>query len=282
MPQNKKFTKEQELQICNEYFSEEKPGIITLAKKRGCHFATINSIIERNGFKLRTCSEARKGKFVGENHPMFGKQHKKESKEKMSKSHEGKIPWNKDIKTGPHSEITKKKMSKSRLKRKKILGFLNSKETREKLSKGRLERKKILGFINSEEAKQKMREKRLLKIQNHPGPYKNTKPELKMKEILNELNISFEHQYRIEGINHNFDFHICNTNILIEVDGDYWHSNPKKYSTLYGRQIKQKEKDLINEQLAKKAEFILLRFWEDDILRNTEEVRNEIKKLKEV
>ncbi|MCK4359418.1 MAG: hypothetical protein KAW92_11895 [Candidatus Cloacimonetes bacterium] len=52
------FTKKQELQICNEYFSEKKPNTYILAKRWGCVFSTIGFIIKRNGYKLRTKSEA--------------------------------------------------------------------------------------------------------------------------------------------------------------------------------------------------------------------------------
>ena len=55
------FTKEEEQQICGNYFSEEKPSIYTLAKKWDCEPSTIVHIIKRNEYKLRTISEAIKG-----------------------------------------------------------------------------------------------------------------------------------------------------------------------------------------------------------------------------
>ena len=193
-----KFTKEQEQQICDDYFSEEKPSVAILAKKWNCNDLTIRGIILRNGYVLRTISEANKGK------PGYWK--------------------NKFL-----YEKTKRKISESTT----------------------------------------------LRIQTHPGPFKNTKPELKMKVILNELSIPFEHQFRLG--NHLYDFHILNTNILIEVDGDYYHGNPKKFGKLNKYQLKQKEKDLKNGQLAKDNNYILLRFWENDILNNSEKVIKHIK-----
>ena len=126
----------------------------------------------------------------------------------------------------------------------------------------------------SKETKQKIQEKTLQHLQIHPGSYKDTKPELKMKDILNELNIPFKHQFRLET--HVFDFHILNTNILVEVDGDYWHGNPKKFSKLNKIQLKIRLKDIKNEQLAKTNNYILLRFWEDDILKKDNIVKNEL------
>ena len=48
-------------------------------------------------------SESRKGKFIGELHPFYGKTHSEESKQKISESLKGKT----------HSEETKQKLSKS-------------------------------------------------------------------------------------------------------------------------------------------------------------------------
>lgn len=54
------FTKEQELQICKEYFLGRKFSIIFLGRKWGCNFSTIRNIIMRNGYNLRLISEANK------------------------------------------------------------------------------------------------------------------------------------------------------------------------------------------------------------------------------
>jgi len=194
------FTKEEELKICSEYFSEKKPSCNTLAKKYNCSGTAIKKALIRNGYVLRTLSESHKGN------------------------------------------------------------------------------KNAIGF-RSKESKQKMSESNLVRIQNHPGPYKNTKPELAMKKLLNELNIPFIHQFRVKGINHNFDFHISNTNILIEVDGDYYHGNPKKFIKLSEIQIQWKQRDEKINKLAKTNNYILLRFWASDILHNEENVVESLKGL---
>lgn len=188
-----KFTKEQELQICKEYFSKKKPSITDLGKKWDCGSTTIRDIIIRNGYKLRTRSEASKG-----------------------------------------------------------------------------EKNSFYGHHHSEENKQKRREKTIQQIKNYLGPFKNTAPELMMKKLLNDSTIPFEHQYCLG--NHLYDFHISNTKILIEVDGDYWHGNPKKFAKLNSMQLKQKERDKKHDEVALNSGFILLRFWEDDILNNAEKV----------
>lgn len=55
------FTKNEEKKICNEYFSKEKIGTTTLAEKWGCSDRTIKQVFIRNGYKIRTKSEAHKG-----------------------------------------------------------------------------------------------------------------------------------------------------------------------------------------------------------------------------
>lgn len=63
-----------------------------------------------------------------------------------------------------------------------------------------------------------------------PGGSKNTKIELKVKDILELNDISYIHQYdKIKSFY--VDFYLPDFNLVIEVDGDYWHANPKKYNS---------------------------------------------------
>jgi len=139
--------------------------------------------------------------------------------------------------------------------------------------------KKIkLRRISKEKNKKKNHlKKRKKKEKKGLGLGKDTKPELKMKNFLNSLNIPFEHQFCLEE--YSFDFRIIDTNILIEVDGDYWHGNPKKFQKLNNRQERNKQRDLIKNKVAEDNGFILLRFWEDDILNNGKKVLRELKKV---
>jgi len=307
------FSKEEEQQICNEYFSEEKPSTTILAKKWTCVPETIRKIIIRNNYKLRTHSEA----ISGKNHPFYNKPRSEETKKKISEKNKGKPKSEeqkrkqsitmksknkkhteeakqkmRDKKLGkkrpPFSEEWKRNMSISRKGRKAWNKNLTRKtdERVEKMSK-KLENKHPSIITKkkmhknhspfSNETKEKMSKSALIRIKTQHGPYKDTAPELKMKEILNELNIPFEHQFRLG--NHNFDFYILNTNVLIEVDGDWYHGNPKKYSVLNKMQLEQKEKDNRCNEIAINNNFILLRFWEDDILNNIENIKNILGKI---
>lgn len=112
-------------------------------------------------------------------------------------------------------------------------------------------------------------------ILSHPG-WKNSKPELKVKSILNQNNIKFIHQYQIKldnGKHAMVDFLIDN-NIVLQVDGNYWHCNPEKFNAeYYHTKIKKFAKDiwkkdkLENKELTKRG-FIVKRIWEDKISEN--------------
>ena len=257
------FTGDQEQQICDEYFSEEKPSIIVLGKKWGCNAEVVRRIILEKGCKLRSYKEAAQTESTkkrqreaqkGEKGSFYGKHHSEETKKKMSERRKKGLVWNR----GNHlSEEHKKKISE-KMKGKNHPNY---------------------GRRFSEEVRSKFSRAALLRTQNRLGPWKDTKPELEMKRILERLNIPFEHQFRIKGINHIFDFHILNTNILIEADGDYWHGNSKMFKKLNRIQKESKQRDKKINKLAKANNFILLRFWENNILNNKEIVKKEILKF---
>lgn len=62
-----------------------------------------------------------------------------------------------------------------------------------------------------------------------PGGSKNTKIELKVKDILDKNGIVNIHQYD-EIKSYYVDFYLPDINLVLEVDGDYWHANPLKYN----------------------------------------------------
>lgn len=57
---------------------------------------------------------------------------------------------------------------------------------------------------------------------------KDTKPELDFKAWADRNNIYFIHQYEIDGLAHKYDFYLPIYNLIVEVDGDYWHSIPEQ------------------------------------------------------
>jgi len=102
--------------------------------------------------------------------------------------------------------------------------------------------------------------------------------ERNFKYLLDELGISYTHQYKLSY--YLFDFRIKDTNILIEVDGDFYHCNPDIYDEPVSEvQVSVIENDKKKNVVAKNKEFKLVRFWEYDIINNTYDVVDEILRL---
>lgn len=98
-----------------------------------------------------------------------------------------------------------------------------------------------------------------------------SKLELYIKQSLDELNIVYEQQKYVNG--RSYDFYIVNTNILIEVNGDYWHANPKFYNyddeiNYSGGKCLVKEiwdRDRLKKENAEKYGYVIIYLWEWDI-----------------
>lgn len=176
-------------------------------------------------------------------------------------------------------EVTKKKVE-TRAKRDVENGFHCSKETKAKISSS------LQGHSVSEESRKKMSLSQILKNKSIKGPYRDTKDERKVKEILISFgykeNKDFVQQYPITTYNHCFrtDFLLLETNIIIECDGIYWHCDPRKYSAdFYNKSMKMTASQiwLRDEQRTTKLKVLgykVLRFWEREV--NERIIRQEI------
>jgi len=193
--------------------------------------------------------------------------HTEETKEKMRGPRPHVIPWNKGIKRPdisklfkgkPKSEEHKLNISKTRRKKRlngmfekgnKIwLGKKHTTETREKMSRTakKLNGKRPWIYGNKSQTGQKASDETRLKMrrahlgmkkpwaknnigiarqaqQNMKGP---TSIERKVYDELKRRGILFEKQ---KLINNKFvvDAYIPSLNLVIEADGDYWHSRPR-------------------------------------------------------
>ena len=95
----------------------------------------------------------------------------------------------------------------------------------------------------------------------------DTKPELEVERLIKENKIRYKKQYwQREGKRIVFyDFIFWDYKILLEVDGDYWHANPKFFSTMNDAQRKNVNNDKYKEKLAKDRGFLIFRIWESEI-----------------
>ncbi len=110
-----------------------------------------------------------------------------------------------------------------------------------------------------------------------------TNIEQKIVKLLIDNNIKFETQFDVFYDDKKckiYDFYLKEFNLLIEADGDYWHSNPNKFIKLNKVQLINKINDKFKNELAKEKGFNLIRFWETDIKKKNFKFKllNEIKK----
>lgn len=109
------------------------------------------------------------------------------------------------------------------------------------------------------------------RIANGSFPQTETSIHVKIREILKRLKFDFEEEFQFKYFV--LDFYDKNTNLAIEVMGDYWHANPKRYpiyDELQTIQKKDVKRDKSKRTYLKKYENIsILYLWELDINKNS-------------
>jgi len=106
-----------------------------------------------------------------------------------------------------------------------------------------------------------------------PTSSRDTKPELLFESCLASLSITFEKQFRTCG--YICDFYLPDYHVVVEIDGDYWHANPSKFSAqdLVGQ--KKVTAESIWQSDAKKTKtlesrgYCVIRYWASDLKRST-------------
>lgn len=112
-------------------------------------------------------------------------------------------------------------------------------------------------FFSTEEGK-RIRQRNGVLTAKAIGSGRSTSIEIKMAEELRRRGIDFVEQYNLDG---KFlpDFYIPKYNIIIECDGDYWHSLHKVV-----------ERDARKSEYIKSKGISLYRFWESEINESVE------------
>lgn len=159
-----------------------------------------------------------------------------------------------------HSEESKKQMSETHNRRlaageiKRVNGMRGRKHTKETIDLYSLVRKGanngMFGKKRSAEFKENAREFGIKGCRSQKHAL--TSIELKVMNELKRLDIEYISQYRVE--NFLYDLYISRWNLLIECDGDYWHSLEKAI-----------ERDKLKDECAKRNGFKLLRLKEKTI-----------------
>ena len=119
------------------------------------------------------------------------------------------------------------------------------------------------------------------KERKHPEYGTSKLEETFAKKILDKLNIEYQYQYKAESIERYFDFFIIPYKIILEVNGGYWHSDPRLYEgkELTPTQKKNKKIDKLKKKWADEHKIPIYYFWEKDINEKTDEVLEELKKI---
>lgn len=92
------------------------------------------------------------------------------------------------------------------------------------------------------------------------------------KEYLDALGVKYVYQFEAKDIGRFYDFYLPEENLIIEVDGDYYHSFNLTYEQMCPMQKKNKRVDALKDKWALMHSIPILRIWEHDINNNSEYV----------
>ena len=121
-------------------------------------------------------------------------------------------------------------------------------------------------------------------IRNHPKFGTSKLEEDFANDFLDKLNINYQWQFEAKDIQRFYDFYLPDSNILIEIDGDYYHANPEKYDVNNWNSLTPTQKhDIMVDNIKNKWALLhgipIYRFWENDIRKNPSKVLNELKDI---
>ena len=107
-----------------------------------------------------------------------------------------------------------------------------------------------------------------------------------MESTLKSLGIRYQKQPNLQG---HPDFRISGTNVLIFCDSSFWHGKREKEIT--GEAFKKnrefwrekltenRKRDNRNNRALRKSEWSVQRFWDTDILKRPDKVRNRLRRI---
>lgn len=241
----------------------------------------------RGKYCSRHCKDMdQKEKYKGENNPMYGKEITEETKEKKS------IKMKKVWEDNDYRERRKQSIENFVIKN----GFHFGTDEKSKLKRKQTMLKKYgvehnwigrYGERKCDETTIKKYGKSSVDMLSEYTFYfgKQTDIEKIFKELLEDLGVEYQYKYRIYNKSkkpfwfREFDFLIENTNILVEIDGDYWHGNDKLFENLTDNQKETRKNDTIKEKFAIDKGYQVLRFWGSELKENYNNVKDKIFKI---
>ena len=100
----------------------------------------------------------------------------------------------------------------------------------------------------------------------------NTKPEREFKKVARKNKIKYTQGYKYEG--YNYDFYLPELDILVEVDGSYWHGKGLKDKELNPAQTNSRKNDKKKNKICLATQKSLIRLWDDEV--NIEVIKQKI------
>ena len=116
---------------------------------------------------------------------------------------------------------------------------------------------------------------------SHGTKYKSPNEKI-VEKILNELNIEYTFQKRIDYKKNKFyivDFIINGTNIVLEAQGDYWHGNPITHPNPSKTQLEKIANDKIRKSILEDMGYKVIYLWEYDLINNYQQCKDIIRAL---
>lgn len=108
------------------------------------------------------------------------------------------------------------------------------------------------------------------------GKFKNlnTKPQQILNSILEDMGIKYVREFNVCG--YSLDNYLLDYNLAIEVNGDYWHSNPFLFENQNDMQIKISNRDIVKKKCIENNGIKILYVWESTLYSNIDFIKSTI------
>ena len=118
----------------------------------------------------------------------------------------------------------------------------------------------------------KQHKERKKRVFQHPKYGTSKLEERFARDFLDKLGVKYTYQFEAKSIGRFFDFYIPSCNVLIEVDGDFYHSKGLVYEEMSPMQKRNRRVDEQKNHWAAINCIKLIRIWESDINKSPEGV----------
>lgn len=117
------------------------------------------------------------------------------------------------------------------------------------------------------------------KKRNHPLYGTSKLEEDFAKDFLEKLNVEYVYQYEAKDIGRFYDFFLPKQRVLLEIDGSYFHADPRVVSEADIKPMHKRNKrvDALKDRWALLHGIPIIRIWEKDIRENPSMVMKELK-----